>query len=159
MTAGDIDVTAVIVNYNTRELLRPCLDALRASAAGLRLQIVIVDNGSRDGSADALRAAEFADCDLLVNSTNVGFGRANNQTLALARGRHKKSACDTFLCLIRTPEVLGSMKATTIVTRGELGRQDRRSAIAGAAHKNFKWPARNHENQSLDTGCFPTRTI
>lgn len=88
MTTGDIDVTAVIVNYNTRELLRPCLSALRSSAAGLRLQVVIVENGSRDGSADALRAAEFADCDLLVNTTNVGFGRANNQALALARGRH-----------------------------------------------------------------------
>lgn len=87
MTTGDIDVTAVIVNYNTRDLLRPCLDALRASAAGLRLQVVIVENGSRDGSVDVLRAG-FSDCDLLVNATNVGFGRANNQALALARGRY-----------------------------------------------------------------------
>ena len=80
------DVTALIVNYNTRDLLRPCIDALRASAVGLRLQIVIIDNASRDDSA-ALMRAEFSDCELLFNSVNVGFGRANNQALALARGR------------------------------------------------------------------------
>ena len=85
--ANDVDVTAIIVNYNTKELLQPCIAALRASAAGLRLQVVIVDNASRDGSGQVLRA-EFADCDLLFNETNVGFGRANNQALSIARGRH-----------------------------------------------------------------------
>jgi N-acetylglucosaminyl-diphospho-decaprenol L-rhamnosyltransferase len=87
MTHPDVDVTAIIVNYNTRDLLRPCIDALRTSAADLGLQIVIIDNASRDDSVGLLRA-EFADCDLIVNTVNVGFGRANNQALALARGRH-----------------------------------------------------------------------
>ena len=87
MNPADVDVTAIIVNYNTKALLRPCVDALRAGAADVRLQIVIVDNGSRDGSVDVLRS-EFADCELLINRDNVGFGRANNQALALARGRH-----------------------------------------------------------------------
>ena len=81
------DISAIIVSYNTRDLLKPCVDALRASAAGLRLQIVIVDNASSDGSAELLRA-EFADCELLINATNVGFGRANNQALAKATGRY-----------------------------------------------------------------------
>lgn len=82
-----IDVTAIIVNYNTSGLLRPCVNALRNSAAGLRLQIVIVDNASRDDSAAVMRA-DFADCELLFNTENVGFGRANNQALAVARGRY-----------------------------------------------------------------------
>ena len=84
---ADVDVTALVVNYNTRDLLAPCVDSLRAGAAGLRLQIVIVDNASRDGSPDVLRR-DFADCDLIFNDANVGFGRANNQALALARGRY-----------------------------------------------------------------------
>ncbi len=87
MNADPVDVTAIIVNYNTRELLRPCIDALRAGANGLALQIVIIDNGSRDGSAEALRDG-FADCHVILNASNVGFGRANNQALALARGRY-----------------------------------------------------------------------
>ncbi len=87
MSTQGIDVTAIIVNYNTRALLHPCIDALRAGATGLTLQIVIVDNGSRDGSPELLRA-EFNDCELIFNTTNVGFGRANNQAVASARGRH-----------------------------------------------------------------------
>jgi GT2 family glycosyltransferase len=82
-----VDVTAIIVNYNTRALLHQCVDALRAGAVGLRLQIVIVDNGSRDGSQELLRR-EFGDCELIFNADNVGFGRANNQAVASARGRH-----------------------------------------------------------------------
>lgn len=85
--AHDVDVTVIIVNYNTKALLHPCIDALRLGAAGLRLQIVIVDNASCDGSAQVLRD-DFGDCDLLFNETNVGFGRANNQALPIARGRY-----------------------------------------------------------------------
>jgi N-acetylglucosaminyl-diphospho-decaprenol L-rhamnosyltransferase len=87
MSAADVDVTAIVINYNTKDLLRPCVEALRRAAAGLRLQIVLVDNDSRDGSADLLRS-EFADCELVINTINVGFGRANNQAFALARGRY-----------------------------------------------------------------------
>ena len=85
--ATEIDVTAIIVNYNTSGLLHPCVNALRDSAAGLRLQTVIVDNASRDDSAAVMRA-DFADCELRFNTENVGFGRANNQALAQARGRY-----------------------------------------------------------------------
>jgi hypothetical protein len=88
MSPTDVDLTSIIVNYNTRHLLRPCLDALRASvaAAGLSHQIVVVENGSRDGSVEAL-ASECEGCETIVNRVNVGFGRANNQALAIARGR------------------------------------------------------------------------
>lgn len=87
-TSGQVvDVTAIIVNYNTKALLSPCIDALRVSAAGLRLQIVIVDNASSDGSVPIIKA-NYADCDLVFNETNVGFGRANNQALPMARGRY-----------------------------------------------------------------------
>ena len=83
------DVSALVVNYNTQHLIAPCIDALRASAAaaGATLQIVIVDNASRDGSAEILRR-DFADCNLVFNTVNVGFGRANNQALERADGRY-----------------------------------------------------------------------
>ena len=98
-------VTAIVVNYNTRELLSPCILALRAAARGFALQIVIVDNASRDGSQEALRR-DFADCELLFNEVNIGFGRANNQALPLARGR--------YLLLVNTDAFLapGALEAT-----------------------------------------------
>ena len=87
MTMDQVDVTAIIVNYNTRELLAPCVDALRAGAGALRLQIIIVDNGSRDGSQDLLRS-EFGACEVIFNVENVGFGRAVNQGARVAKGEY-----------------------------------------------------------------------
>jgi N-acetylglucosaminyl-diphospho-decaprenol L-rhamnosyltransferase len=84
---GAVDVTVIVVNYNTASLLEPSIRPLQASAGGLGLQVSIVDNASRDDSA-ALIAERFPGCDFVANSVNVGFGRANNQMLASARGRY-----------------------------------------------------------------------
>lgn len=73
-------VTAIVVNYNTGYLLHEALDALTASAQGIDLRTVIVDNASKDDSA-ALMQRDFAQHQLIFNATNVGFGRANNQAL------------------------------------------------------------------------------
>lgn len=84
-----IDVSVIIVNWNVRELLRACLQSLR-DAAGLpmeRLQVIVVDNASADGSADMVRR-EFPEAILMANEDNLGFGRANNQALPVCVGRH-----------------------------------------------------------------------
>jgi GT2 family glycosyltransferase len=82
-----VDITAIMVNYNTAHLLDEAIGALRVSAVGRRLQVTIVDNASRDNSLQILRE-RFSDCDLIENPANVGFGRANNQALKLASGRY-----------------------------------------------------------------------
>ena len=82
-----IDITVIIVNYNTAHLLADAIGALRVSGQGMQLQTVVVDNASRDGSAEVIRT-KFTDCDFISNSVNVGFGRANNQALPLVRGRY-----------------------------------------------------------------------
>lgn len=81
------DVSIVIVSWNTRDLLRDCLRSLRG-AAGAATEVFVVDNASADGSA-AMIAAEFPETRLIRNSGNVGFARASNQGLALARGRYR----------------------------------------------------------------------
>jgi len=82
-----LDVTVVLVSYNTAGLLPKAIVDLRTSAAGLSLQIIIIDNASRDDSVELIRR-DFADCTLIENKTNVGFGRANNQALPLIKGRY-----------------------------------------------------------------------
>ena len=75
------ELSVVVVNYNTARLLLRCLAALRRGSEGLAVQVVVVDNASRDGSVAWLRT-RFPDCTLIQNHVNVGFGRANNQALA-----------------------------------------------------------------------------
>lgn len=81
------DVTVVVVSYNTVHLLERLFSALEGSRGGLSIQVVVVDNASRDGSAKVLRA-RHARAELIENTVNVGFGRANNQAFPQARGRH-----------------------------------------------------------------------
>jgi N-acetylglucosaminyl-diphospho-decaprenol L-rhamnosyltransferase len=80
-------VTVILVNYNTAALLPEAIGRLRAAAERVAAKIVIVDNASKDDSVESIRA-RFADCHLIVNAANVGFGRANNQALARAEGRY-----------------------------------------------------------------------
>lgn len=80
------DVSVLVVNYNTAHLLQPMWDALVQARGDLRLQTVVVDNASRDDSVAVLQR-DFPQMELIVNAQNVGFGRANNQAMARARGR------------------------------------------------------------------------
>ncbi len=85
MTAPDISI--VIVSWNTRDLLRECLQAVQRST-GVATEIIIVDNASSDGSA-AMVSAEFPDARKIENTENRGFSRACNQGFAVARGRYR----------------------------------------------------------------------
>ena len=82
-----VDVSVVVVNYNTAHLLHEMRDALNRSQGSLTLQTIIIDNASRDESAEVLRR-DFSDAELIFNTRNVGFGRANNQALPLVTGRY-----------------------------------------------------------------------
>ncbi|MGE5469635.1 MAG: glycosyltransferase family 2 protein [Bacteroidota bacterium] len=82
-----IDITVIMVSYNTEALLPLALNALQRAAKAVTLQVIIVDNASRDGSVELIRR-DFPECELIVNQQNVGFGRANNQALELVRGRY-----------------------------------------------------------------------
>jgi N-acetylglucosaminyl-diphospho-decaprenol L-rhamnosyltransferase len=81
------DVTVIVVSYNTEHLLSPMFEALEASRGALRLQIICVDNASRDGSVQLL-LTRYPNVELIQNKTNVGFGRANNQAIPSIRGRY-----------------------------------------------------------------------
>ena len=79
------DVSVIIVNWNTRDLLRNCLRSI-TDQTKVAHEIIVVDNASRDGSAEMVRA-EFPDVTLIANTENGGFAAANNQGLRISRGR------------------------------------------------------------------------
>ena len=84
---SELDVSVIMVSYNTAAVLPKAMDELRRAAANLSVQTIIVDNASRDDSVEMIRRA-FPECTLIVNDANVGFGRANNQALGLVKGRY-----------------------------------------------------------------------
>ncbi len=85
-----MDLSIIIVNWNTRELLASCLqsvsDNLRATA-GLKVETFVVDNASADGSAAMVRE-HFPWVRLLENGQNAGFAQANNQAIRQSGGRY-----------------------------------------------------------------------
>ena len=79
-----------VINYNTRDHLRACLQGLRDESPA---SLIVVDNASHDGSADMVRQ-EFPDVKLIANTANLGFAAAANQAIA---------ACESpFLLLLNS---------------------------------------------------------
>lgn len=78
-------VSILIVNWNSKDLLRECLLSIRRTCAELPVQIVVVDGGSFDGCAEML-VSEFPEVEFVQSKDNIGFGRANNLGLTRVTG-------------------------------------------------------------------------
>ncbi len=87
MSIVDSSVDIVIVSFNTARLLADLLHSVPADAAGLQCKTIVVDNASNDGTPDIV-SREFPDVKLIANTTNVGFGAANNQGFRAGSGRY-----------------------------------------------------------------------
>jgi len=83
-----MDLSVIIVSYNTRDLLRACLTSVVSTlSSGLDHEVLVVDNASADGSAAMARDA-FPQVRLLINKKNRGVAAAGNQALGQSGGRH-----------------------------------------------------------------------
>jgi GT2 family glycosyltransferase len=79
-------VSIIIVNYNTLHVIKPCIDSIVAQTHDIGYEIIVVDNGSTDGSIEAL--SDDKRVTLILTGENLGFGRANNRGLEHAKGRY-----------------------------------------------------------------------
>jgi len=84
---GTPDVSVIIVSFNTREVLRQCLQSVVDDSSGLVAEILVVDNASTDGSPEMIEQ-EFPQVRLIRSQINLGFGEGNNVALREARGRY-----------------------------------------------------------------------
>jgi len=71
------DVSIIIVNYNTANLTMNCLRSIYDMVEDVKFEIIVVDNASTDGSQEQIKN-QFPQIKLIVNTENIGFGRANN---------------------------------------------------------------------------------
>lgn len=82
-----MDLSIIIVNWNTSELTIQCLDSIYRTEPHMTFEIIVVDNGSVDDSVSAI-ASRFPTAQIISNDRNVGFAKANNQALSTAKGRY-----------------------------------------------------------------------
>ncbi|HEY9792434.1 MAG TPA: glycosyltransferase family 2 protein [Candidatus Obscuribacterales bacterium] len=86
LAAPLLDLSIIIVSWNTGALLRECLQSLEAELGSASAEVFVIDNDSGDGSADMV-AQEFPWVKLTRNADNRGFARANNQAMRVCSGR------------------------------------------------------------------------
>lgn len=81
-----MDLSIILVNWNTRQILRDCLQSIYEQTRGISFEVIVVDNASTDGSSQMVRE-QFSDVILIENTQNRGFAAANNQAIVRAKGQ------------------------------------------------------------------------
>jgi GT2 family glycosyltransferase len=82
-----MQLSVVIVNYNVRHFLEQCLNAVYKASLSLKTEIIVVDNNSVDGSCQMVKE-KFPLVRLVENRENLGFSKANNQAIRIAKGKY-----------------------------------------------------------------------
>ncbi|MFQ6097179.1 MAG: glycosyltransferase family 2 protein [Armatimonadota bacterium] len=130
-------VSVAIANWNTRDLLRACLGSLLGRTHGVRLEVIVVDNGSDDGSPQMVRA-QWPEVTLIENADNEGFARATNQALRRASGE--------FLFLLNSD---AEVRAGCVERLVEVASSDERIGAVGPKLLN------TDGTRQASTGPFP----
>jgi hypothetical protein len=146
-----LDLGIVIVNWNTRDLLRECLKSLEAGDASVQRRIIVVDNASDDGSVAMVRA-EFPSIEVIANPTNGGFSQANNLGLkALGFGGAASDNLPRYALLLNPDTIVPPDGLRNMLDRMDA---DPRLGIAG--------PRLVMPDGKLDLACrrsFPTPEV
>lgn len=136
-----IDLSIIIVSYNTKDILRECLSSVfRYLPKRIQYEVIIVDNASSDGSIEMMKK-EFPKITVIENKENVGFSKANNTGVEKAKGKYilflnsdTKIMHDVFTEMIRFMEKRQEAGAATC--RVELPTEE----LDDASHRGFPTP-------------------
>lgn len=82
-----MDISVIIVSFNTKELLEECLKSVHSATKDLKAEVYVVDNNSFDRSPDMVKE-KFPQIKLIINKKNIGFSKANNLAIKSAKGQY-----------------------------------------------------------------------
>ena len=149
-----IDLSIIIVNWNTKDLLIQCLKSLEQTLQRLKMEVFVVDNGSVDGSVKSVRE-KFPGAIIIQNPMNLGFAKANNQAVSLSNGKYtlllnpdtqeKEGAIETLRAFMDNHPEAGAAGAQLLNSDGS-----KQNSIA-----NFPSLATELLNKSLLRWLFP----
>lgn len=100
-----MDLSIIIVSYNTKELTLECVKSIYNSRPDLSFEVIVVDNGSRDGSLEELkklRTKKIKNLKIIENKDNLGFAKANNQGISRACRFAVKKAIGKYILLLNS---------------------------------------------------------
>jgi N-acetylglucosaminyl-diphospho-decaprenol L-rhamnosyltransferase len=119
-----LDLSVIIVNWNTRDLLERCLRSVYETVSETTFEVIVIDNASSDGSRHMVRE-RFPQVRILANGENVGFARANNQAAMVSEGR--------YLLLLNSAALL---QAGTVQALRDLAKTQPYAGVTGAQLRN-----------------------
>src|SRR3989344_1347992 len=135
-----IDLSIVIVSYNTKDLLEKCLESIYKTAKDFSFEVVVVDNNSKDDSSEMV-ANKFKDVILIKNKENYGFSKANNVGIKKSKGRYVlflnpdtvvyPKTLKTMIIFMDNHKDAGAATCKVVLVNGE---------IDDATHRGFPTP-------------------
>ena len=159
-----MDLSIIILNFNTKDLLEQCLRSVFASRTDFKFEVIVADNGSSDTSLDMVQA-KFPQVRVIANSANLGFAKGNNVAIKQSAGRYilllnsdTTVRPDTFdLCLKKfdSNPMIGILGCKVLLPDGRLHEASRRRFPnpANAFLRLFgfrKFSNYNYANVSID---------
>ena len=155
-----MDLSIVIVNYNTKELTRKCLRSVFASKTNFQYEVWVVDNGSKDGSIEMVKA-EFPQVKLIEAGENLGFSKGNNLALKQATGRYllllnsdteiESNTLEVSGRYLDTYQDVGAMGCKVLLPNGELDKACRRKFPNPANAFLRLFGLKKYSNYNIDT--------
>ncbi len=136
------DLSIIIVNYNTKDLTKACIESVMNEGSKLDFEVIVVDNNSKDGSVTELKKLwrKYKNLKLIENKENSGFSKANNQGAREASGK--------YILLLNSDTVVKRFSFKRLIAFAEK-RED--AGVVGARLLN--------PDGSLQASCFYFPTI
>lgn len=143
-----IELSVVILTYNTKEILRRCLSSLLAVKKETKLQIIVVDNGSTDSTIKMLKKDFAGKIELIEHEQNLGFAKGNNSAREKCLGKYvlflnsdallKKNTIKKTVEYLQNNPKVGALTCKLVLPDGNLDKDSRRSfPTPGVAFSHF----------------------
>ncbi|MDP3994495.1 MAG: glycosyltransferase family 2 protein [bacterium] len=134
--SNKIELSIIVLNYNTRDLTLDCLSSLKKVNNETDFEIILCDNGSTDGSVEAI-TKKYPEVIIVKNNINLGFAKGNNTARKVARGKYvlflnsdtivNKGVLPKTIQYIKTHPDTGAVTCKLVLADGSLDKDSRRS--------------------------------
>lgn len=150
-----VDLSVIILTLNNKKILEDCISSIILFTKDITYEIIVVDNGSSDGSQDMVRL-KYPSIKLLANKVNLGFGRANNNGIKVAQGRYALILNDdTYLAGNAFSQMVKHMDSDSNIgiAGPKLLNPDGSIQRQGSIFSSFKWSSKYARKVSFVIGA------